>query len=121
MRISMRLAGLCFAALILAGVPGPLAADEAPVPACPVPEESLAPAPDAEAPIEELLAIDPASERIASLPGCASYCMAARRDCSQSCLAWPHSGEAVFSCGPDGAGGCEHTCVCCEFPDCNGP
>ena len=68
---------------------------------------------------------DPAFETglLKALPmtGCASFCMAERQACSWSCAQGGMSGEAVFSCGPDGAGGCQSTCECCNYPDCNGP
>lgn len=53
------------------------------------------------------------------MSGCFSFCAGARQDCSYSCSSG--SGEAVFSCGPDGNGGCTYTCRCCDYPDCNGP
>lgn len=65
------------------------------------------------------LAFDSGLLHATPMTGCASFCMAARQECSWSCTSG--SGEAVFSCGPDGAGGCTYTCRCCEYPDCNGP
>lgn len=66
------------------------------------------------------LHIEPAPQEAGSLltptmltptsTGCFSFCFEARRACSNSC--WSGSGEAAFSCGPDGAGGCTYTCIC---------
>lgn len=115
--LALSLIGLVFVLAPTASAETPLFPDDLRCDAAAGPGVESSPdsgaAPDAEAAIASGL------PEPVLLAGCVSYCMQARRDCSNSC--WTGSGEAVFSCGPDGFGGCQSTCYCCEYPYCNGP